>query len=80
MSLCPLLFLHSFLIAAGDPQQLPPVIASPAALSSLTSAPSTTQTQLSQQQQQQQQLVHVGSPDSLIRPLFVRLCQLGYEK
>ncbi len=71
-----------FLVAAGDPLQLPPVIASPATLTSVGGAsppvggpgPAT-----------HGSVVALGSSaaegpcDSLLRPMFVRLSQLGHQ-
>lgn len=68
----PFVWLCRYLVAAGDPHQLPPVIASPAQLAAQPSAA---------------QAVAGGSAaasglpaDGLLRPLFVRLSQLGHEK
>eukprot|EP00198_Chlamydomonas_reinhardtii_P000886 XP_001690221.1 RNA helicase [Chlamydomonas reinhardtii] len=75
-----------FLVAAGDPQQLPPVIASPANLtapapqhqpgpaSGLQWGPGAVGAAGAGSQRG-----HPGAAtDSLLRPLFVRLCQLGH--
>ena len=68
----------SFLIAAGDPQQLPPHIATP---STLTATPSATQPPHRHLQGNWGGAQSTQSMQgSLIRPLFVRLCLLGYEK
>lgn len=78
--------LPRFLVAAGDPQQLPPVIASPANLtapapqhqpgpaSGLQWGPGAVGAAGAGSQRG-----HPGAAtDSLLRPLFVRLCQLGH--
>ena len=59
-----------YLIAAGDPLQLPPVVVSPAHVTA--PAPARARTQ-----QQQQQAGAPGQLHGLLRPLFVRLAALG---
>ncbi|KAL4457552.1 hypothetical protein ABPG75_012417 [Micractinium tetrahymenae] len=72
LSAVPLLRARArYLIAAGDPLQLPPVVASPAQVSaSPASRPH-------HQQQQQQQQQSAAQLHGLLRPLFVRLVALG---
>ncbi|KAG2430776.1 hypothetical protein HYH02_013615 [Chlamydomonas schloesseri] len=72
LCLVPLLRARArFLVAAGDPQQLPPVIASPASLT----APHHQPNHPAHHHQARQRQAHA---DSLLRPLFVRLSQLGH--
>jgi hypothetical protein len=69
-------FSVSFLIAAGDPCQLPPVLATPTGVTA-TAATAVAGGSSSRpvQQQQQQGLVY-----GLLRPLFVRLTHLGHKE
>ena len=59
-----------FLIAAGDPLQLPPVVASPAHVTAAPSGPGRVPPALPGQGQQ-------GQLHGLLRPLFLRLAALG---
>lgn len=65
-----LLLLCRFLIAAGDPLQLPPVVASPAHVTAAAAGPGGGP-KVPPGQGQQSQL------HGLLRPLFVRLAALG---
>ncbi|GAX81726.1 hypothetical protein CEUSTIGMA_g9154.t1 [Chlamydomonas eustigma] len=92
LSLVPILRSGAnFLVAAGDPCQLPPVIASPAHLSAAAAANVTPFTLACDQNkchkgygsEHQQQSVGSSSSvpphfDTLARPLFMRLSQLGF--
>jgi hypothetical protein len=68
----------SYLIAAGDPCQLPPVLASPTGVTpaaAAAQAPGINPAAGQLQQRQQPGSVAYG----LLRPLFVRLTHLGHE-
>ncbi|KAG2493974.1 hypothetical protein HYH03_007901 [Edaphochlamys debaryana] len=77
LCLVPLLRARArFLVAAGDPLQLPPVIASPA---TLTPAPGSSATGGVAGGPGGAGPAGGGHLDSLLRPLFVRLSQLGHD-
>lgn len=88
LSLVPLLRARAaFLIAAGDPQQLPPVLASPAEISAppaVLSAPTSQAAMLQAQagqaaaaQQHGMEASGASGKHGLLRPLFVRLQHMG---
>lgn len=71
---CARLLPCRFLIAAGDPCQLPPVLTSPTGVTAAASAACSDSIRGSGRQQQQ------GLLYGLLRPLFVRLTHLGHKE
>jgi hypothetical protein len=72
--------LASFLIAAGDPCQLPPVLATPTGVTAAAAAAAAAGGAINSRPVQQQQQQQHGVVYGLLRPLFVRLTHLGHKE